>query len=64
MKAITLKNISSLAKKGTVFIQKGKYGIIEGHDKRQYIKNGPYSTPNFYPWNTIKSMKDFFKVEQ
>lgn len=63
MKAIVKETFSPLAKKGAVFIKKGKYGILEGHEKRQYVKCGDYNTPNFYTWEQIEFLKDYFLVD-
>jgi len=65
-KAIALKDISPLIKKGAVIIKRGKYGIIEGYEKREKVEcmeNGiVYQTPNFYPWEQIKLLKNWWRL--
>ena len=66
MKAIVKQFISPLMQEGTIIVRKGKYGVIEGHEKRQYVineyKGKIYKTPNFEPWELIKNMPQYYKV--
>ena len=66
MTATALQYISPLVKKGTKVIKRGSYGIVEGYTERAKIKtkigNDTYNTPNFYPWEQIKHMEEWWRV--
>ena len=65
-RAVALKRISPLIKKGTVVVKIGKYGIVDGYPKRENVKvrylGRDYYPPNNYPWEQIEKMKDWWKV--